>query len=283
VISMPLVALVLVSLVAGVSGSYVVSRAPFRALATDTPNGFAAIAALKASARRDGIKAWVAATRHRTSAACLALCAGLSVFVVGWVCVGVLAWLVRENSSLLRIDTAAARWSYDSASQLSLGIINLVTLLGDTLVVAGLALVLVIVEWLRGRDGFVALFVGTVVIGNAAITVGAKLLMHRARPTFNPIAYTLGPSFPSGHSSMAASFFAAAAFLLSQRHSRSTTAALGGAAVTIAVAVAASRVLLDVHWLSDVIAGLAVGWAWFAFCVLAFDGSLRVVPSEANG
>jgi undecaprenyl-diphosphatase len=40
------------------------------------------------------------------------------------------------------------------------------------------------------------------------------------------------------------------------------------------VAVAASRVLLDLHWLSDVIAGLALGWAWFALCAIAFGGRL---------
>ena len=45
----------------------------------------------------------------------------------------------------------------------------------------------------------------------------------------------------------------------------------------LAVAIAASRVLLDVHWLSDVVAGLALGWAWFAACAIAFGGrSLRL-------
>jgi membrane-associated phospholipid phosphatase len=38
--------------------------------------------------------------------------------------------------------------------------------------------------------------------------------------------------------------------------------------------VAASRVLLDVHWLSDVIAGLALGWSWFAVCAIAFGGRI---------
>ena len=32
--------------------------------------------------------------------------------------------------------------------------------------------------------------------------------------------------------------------------------------------------LLDVHWLSDVIAGLALGWAWFSICAIAFGGRL---------
>ena len=50
--------------------------------------------------------------------------------------------------------------------------------------------------------------------------------------------------------------------------------ALAGVAVGIAVAVAVSRVLLDVHWLTDVLAGLALGWAWFAVCAIAFGGRI---------
>ena len=51
-------------------------------------------------------------------------------------------------------------------------------------------------------------------------------------------------------------------------------ALLAALAVGIAVAVAASRVLLDVHWVTDVVAGLSLGWAWFAICGTAFGGRI---------
>ena len=47
-----------------------------------------------------------------------------------------------------------------------------------------------------------------------------------------------------------------------------------GVAVSITVAVATSRVLLDYHWLSDVVGGLALGWSWFALCAVVFGGRL---------
>ena len=86
------------------------------------------------------------------------------------------------------------------------------------------------------------------------------------------MAETLGPSFPSGHSSTAAALWAAVALVAARWLGRRWIAPLAGAAVGIGVAVAASRVLLDVHWLTDVIAGLALGWAWFATCAVAFGG-----------
>jgi undecaprenyl-diphosphatase len=54
------------------------------------------------------------------------------------------------------------------------------------------------------------------------------------------------------------------------------------AAVAFAVAVAASRVLLDLHWLSDVIGGLSLGWAWFALCAIVFGGQVLRPTAAAD-
>ena len=78
---------------------------------------------------------------------------------------------------------------------------------------------------------------------------------------------------PFGHTP-AWAFYACAVLLLGCRRSRATRAVLTGAAVGVAVAVASSRVLLDVHWVTDVIAGLVLGWAWFAICGIAFGGRI---------
>ena len=119
-------------------------------------------------------------------------------------------------------------------------------------------------------------FLAVVLIGQSVLSNGIKELLDRARPTLNQTAHLLGPSFPSGHTATAAAFWAAVALLMGRGRGRRAHGALVGGAIAIAVAVACSRVLLDVHWFSDVIGGLALGWAWFAICGIAFGGPLPV-------
>ena len=47
---------------------------------------------------------------------------------------------------------------------------------------------------------------------------------------------------------------------------------LAGGAALVAIVVATSRALLGVHWVSDVVAGLALGWTWFLLVAVVFGG-----------
>jgi undecaprenyl-diphosphatase len=202
----------------------------------------------------------------------LALTAAVAMMIGGGLVLGVLAYLVRGNRTLASLDSSVAHWGNDHATQLSTRLITWVTDLGDWPIVPLLGLALLVYEWRRAPSRYLLPFLLVVYAGDELITTGIKDLVDRARPTLNPIAHTLGPSFPSGHASTAASFYAALALILARRRGPRTRALLAGGAGGIAVAVAASRVLLDVHWLSDVIAGLMLGWAWFSLCAVAFGG-----------
>jgi undecaprenyl-diphosphatase len=181
---------------------------------------------------------------------------------------------VRRSEALADLDSAAARWAQHHTGQLTHQILDGVTSLASTPGVIVIAIVVGLIEWLRVPSRWIPVFLLVVTIGDSLITNTVKGLIDRARPTIDPVAATLGPSFPSGHSSTAAALFAALALLAGRQRSAEARAALVGLAVGLAVGVACSRVLLDLHWVSDVVAGLALGWGWFAVCAVAFGGWL---------
>jgi membrane-associated phospholipid phosphatase len=65
------------------------------------------------------------------------------------------------------------------------------------------------------------------------------------------------------------------ALVLTRHAGRRTRAFAGALAAFVAVAVGASRALLGVHWVTDVVAGLALGWGWFTVVAIAFGGRMQ--------
>jgi undecaprenyl-diphosphatase len=271
---MPLLLLLLIALSAGVLVAVVARKVPAVDIASPAKIDTAASAAVEQSAERGPLRTFLAKRADPGVATGLALSIALLVAVAGGVVLAVLAYLVRSNAELRRLDNGAAHWGNDHATALSTHGLNVVTNFGGWFVVVPLLVVVIAVETLRLRSVWIVPFLAVLMIGNEAIMLTIKDLAHRARPTFNPHAASLGPSFPSGHSATAAAFYAGVALLLARGRSPLSRSLLAGGAVAIAVAVAASRVLLDVHWLSDVIAGIVLGWAWFAVCCIAFGGRL---------
>ena len=202
----------------------------------------------------------------------LALTLAGVVIVIGGAVVGALAYLVRRNGELVRIDRSVAQWGFDHMSDVSGWCLRAVSHLGEPRVVIALAVVLAVEETIRTRSRWVVPFLALVVAGNGLLTTAVKELADRVRPEFDPIAATLGPSFPSGHSSWSMAFWCAAALLLSRGRPPAARIAIYGVAAGLIVLVAGSRVLLSVHWLSDVLAGLALGGARFSVCAIAFGG-----------
>ena len=88
------------------------------------------------------------------------------------------------------------------------------------------------------------------------LLTGAKAFFHRGRPP-NELVATTGYSFPSGHAvAAAATAVALVLVLMAPGARRRKWEAL---AVLFAFVMAFSRVYLNAHWLSDVVAGVLLG------------------------
>ncbi|MCT2558195.1 phosphatase PAP2 family protein [Tsuneonella sp. YG55] len=115
------------------------------------------------------------------------------------------------------------------------------------------------------------LFAATVVMG-WLVNSGMKALVGRPRPEIVPhLTEAGGASFPSGHSFNAAVVYIAMALAfasMSARHSVRYT--IVGSAMILSAMIAWSRVMLGVHFPSDVAAGWlgGAGWAFLAAALL---------------
>jgi membrane-associated phospholipid phosphatase len=208
------------------------------------------------------------------SATGLALTAALILLAAGVVALGLLIWMIRSNIGFARFDLGAAHFAAAHASPASTRLLRDLSVLGGAAFLgpfAGLmALAVVRRDRLVAVIGFLLLTVG----GQFAVVDLIKWIVDRTRPDIDRLTNFSGPSFPSGHAAASAASFAAFAMLIGMGRSSRAKATLAAIAVGLAVGIAASRVFLGVHWFTDVLAGLAFGWGWFAACSVAFGGRL---------
>jgi len=114
---------------------------------------------------------------------------------------------------------------------------------------------------LLARRWALAIWLAGLVIVEAIVASTAKLVLQRPRPHWlEPITSVGSTSFPSGHATAAATA-ATAGLLLAQRlgHGPVVRIVVPAGLAGAAAAVAASRVFLGVHFLSDVVGGVLLG------------------------
>ena len=108
------------------------------------------------------------------------------------------------------------------------------------------------------------------VFGANIAFVAIKMIVQRARPSSDILAITTH-SFPSGHATMATAMSLAVYLIFAKRvHSIGLQLVLLIGCIVWPVIIAFSRVYLNVHWLSDVIAGIGLGLFWVTLIVLIF-------------
>jgi undecaprenyl-diphosphatase len=139
---------------------------------------------------------------------------------------------------------------------------RVVTGLGNVLVLAALAVVAGIVLWRCGAGLVVAVAPGLALGAAAAIDGLGKSIVGRARPPASlRLVAESDASFPSGHAANSTALFVAvgilvAAIILRRPAARVLAVVASG---VVAGLVGLSRLVLGVHWPTDVLAGWAVG------------------------
>lgn len=199
------------------------------------------------------------------------------LFGVALVTATAVGWILDttdENRGFARWDQSAAEWGAENGTDTSTRILEFVTQFGAT----GWLLVVIIVvggvETYRQRNLAILGYLATVGIGVSLLNNVLKRIVGRERPSVLQLTESASSSFPSGHSAAAAACWAALALVCARYYGRRTRLAAALVAMVISISVAASRVLLGVHWLTDVVAGSLVGWSWFFVVTLIFGGRI---------
>jgi undecaprenyl-diphosphatase len=125
---------------------------------------------------------------------------------------------------------------------------------------------------LRRRRYHLAIYLVVSTIVGGLVDTWVKLAVGRDRPSLeNPVASAAGASFPSGHAMSSTIAYGAMLLILMPvipPHRRRL--AVGAVAAWIVV-IGCTRLALGVHYISDVISGVALGAAWLALTTAAFE------------
>lgn len=150
------------------------------------------------------------------------------------------------------------------------------THLGDTAVLTALAVLVAAALWWR-RHRLLALGWVAALAGNGALTRILKSTFERARPEHlhHGAAQADGFSFPSGHSSASMVAYALLAYLATRLLPPRWHAPCAVLAGMLVFTTGWSRMVLQVHYASDVMAGWLLGGTWMVCTVLVIESVAR--------
>lgn len=204
-----------------------------------------------------------------------ALSGGWGVILACVMIFAILAAGVEMDGVVVSTDRNVARYAFEDTSASLKDAAEVVTLFGSEGVwVVGLsmgALLIVRRRWPELATGLGA------VAGGKLVNVALKELFARPRPIYEgQIVSENAYSFPSGHAMMSLIAYGLLVVLLLRWGvpDRWRSPLIAGVSVLV-ILIGASRMVLGVHYLTDVVGGFAAGAAWLGVWVLALRGMDR--------
>jgi undecaprenyl-diphosphatase len=131
---------------------------------------------------------------------------------------------------------------------------------------------LLIAYFLIKKNKWMAIRTGTVLLSSLLLMSLLKRLIQRQRPPDPLVEGITNFSFPSGHAFMGVAFYGlliwyASVYIGNKWFRRIVIVLL----LFIIAAIGFSRIYLRVHYATDVIAGVCIGFVWLDFCLWFID------------
>ncbi|WP_319529545.1 bifunctional DedA family/phosphatase PAP2 family protein [uncultured Cohaesibacter sp.] len=174
------------------------------------------------------------------------------------------------DPELVRSDLAISNYIQTIRSEVGDRIMVAITMLGDAAVLTPLAILLVVGALVAGRKRLAA-SLAMILAGAAVFVPLTKLLIHRARP----IDLYQGAeqfSFPSGHAMLSTTIIGICFLLIAHLFQARIRLGLYIVASALISMISFSRLYLQAHWPSDVIAGTFFGSALVLFVAIILHG-----------
>ena len=178
---------------------------------------------------------------------------------------------IGADEDLGQFDTALSTALSQHASDEQLRTFGLLTHLGDrAFLIPLVAVVALLLLWRRQRF-IAAAWVVACALGGL-LNTALKAIFERSRPEFvHGFAAADGWSFPSGHSSGSIIVYGLLGYLAVLFTPKSVHVPTAALAMTLVVCVGLSRVILQVHYFSDVLGGYAFGASWVAAWIAGLE------------
>ncbi|MCK9877038.1 phosphatase PAP2 family protein [Frankia sp. Ag45/Mut15] len=208
--------------------------------------------------------------------------------VSGLLLAALLCAVLLRGGAPFALDTACHRWVLDHRGRALTDLAVTVTRTGAGVCAYGLAAAggaLALRRPWPWRWWPAALVAMAALLVGQALRTGLAALVGRARPpAADWITHPSGQAFPSGHTTTSTLLAIGVAVVLHRRAGRPATRV---AAVVIpglwAFSVGASRVLLGVHWTTDVLAGWLLGTLVACICLPALAAVLHRIRPDSSG
>jgi undecaprenyl-diphosphatase len=136
------------------------------------------------------------------------------------------------------------------------------TFFGSTIAISAFSVLCFVLFALR-KEWKTALHLAMVMIGASIFDVGLKWAVHRPRPIeVYPHTMPASYSFPSGHALFSLAFYVSVAMIIIPHVGKMSRAVILGMAILLVAMIGASRIILGVHYLSDVMGGYIAAALW---------------------